>query len=309
MPITVTPDVIWGTRAHFSRMASSVPRVFLVEGLTPSLDIHMQAIAAVQASGNNAGMFQAHPTQVNLFVSDYDTEVVGNKQSPSQTKVYVTATYSTPEASTTSGYTLIEIASANGQSVINRWQSGPQKGQPILIGYDPTGNANQPDQINPTQAAADMASGVVFQTVRVPGASRNTIYRFTRLESGPPLVQQAYRQSVNQSAWNGLPAGSVMCRSVDGQNLVGGGIVAPSMYRVVYELEHNPDFGGWTRVEFFRDEHYGKPIVGVDITDGTNNGYTFITPPSMDFGGLNLPSFTGSVNTFNGAPLINSGGQ
>lgn len=308
--ITITPDVIFGSEASYDLTGAEVPRVFLVEGLTSSMDIHLRAIAAVQQGGYNAGIYQAHPTQKNLFVSGYKTNIVGDQRSPSRTQIYVTVIYKTPDASLTAGYTQIEILSANGQDVLNTWPSGTQKGQPILVGYATGGDSFQaqidPSSVNPD---SDQIAGKFYDTVRIPWPSRNTIFRFTRLETGPPIAQQSFRSTVNQNAWNGYPANSVLCRAVDGVNIVGGGLIAPGMFRTLYELEYTPKPGGWTRVEFFRDVHTGKPPPDV-VIDGSYNGYTIVTPPQMDFAGLKLPPLSGAaLQVFGGGPLITSGGQ
>jgi len=256
-----------------------------VDGLTPSPGIAFDAIACVQQNGGQ--LQQQHPTAANYFVDGYEVGPCGDQKSPSQTSVWVTVFYVTSTA--TGNFVLVEIMGSHGQEDANRWTHGDQKGEPVLIGWNNDRTKSFADQIDPF-IAIFKTGGDQFDTVCVPVASHNTIIRFTRREVGSPLANvEQFRQSINSTPWYGYAPGMVLCRDISAHNLIAGSIIAPTMYEVVYEMEIAAYSWGWQRVEFFKDEHTGKPLP-CKIANGNNNGYTKLVPyPSQDFTTLKLP--------------------
>ena len=320
---TITPDVVYNSEVDIGPTGGFFRRVFSVEGMPVTPDVLFQAIALVKNGGYSANIGDVHPQQAGLFAARYGGKPQGTQESPSRNNMYVFVTYYTPDVAATSNYTMIEVGGSNAQEIISVWQSGPIRGQPMVVGYQPPqvltspgmtqGEtqplANLPYPITPDDIAKGRNNGQFFDTIQIPVESPNRIIRFTRREPQCPVYAQ-YHRRINSTPFLGFPAGTVLCRNIEGKNIVGGGIVAPSEYIVVYTFEYNPQPYGWLHFEFFIDHNTGKPEAGVDVlgNHGKNNGYTIVQPyDSADFNGLKLPNLDSTpvvLGLAQGAPPI-----
>lgn len=295
MPIKITPVV--NDDAGFAwkpGQSGSFPIRFTVEGLDATLGAAMCVMACQATDAVTGFTIPKYPTE-HPQVAGFYVGGIGAKPWPagSRTSAMVELTYVPPEMIPGLG-TTIEIISASGDKVIARWPYGPQKGKPILVAYSPDGGDFDP-QIDPASAkkwASDPSAGnfvdIVSARVLMPG----TVLRITRTESKSPLNQAAqYRRHRNKSTWQGQPKGTWLCTRYDGVNLANGNaLVAPGFYTVTYEFEADPD-DQWNQYAPYIDRNTGRVPTDVDFSDGTNNGYTIITPYDYaEFNLLKLPS-------------------
>lgn len=279
---------------RYSPSGGSYVRVFSVFGLLPNAANLFGAIQVADSSTGFSVPKYAEPCVIQgsviqgFFMSDYETEPI---QDSSRTGVKVYCIYRTDDWL---GYaTFIEVIGSNGTKVMSRWAFGPNKGQPIIVGYSPD-NVSFTSPINPfTVANEPEDSNKFYSLVGVEVLSPNMILKFTRRESVSPVtLSHQYRHCVNSDSWQGGEPGTWLCRAIDGKNLPiittlfpGGG------WQNEYLFEYDPD--GWVQYGLFHDLNTGAVPQDIDFTDGTNNGYQRIVPyPTAAFGGsdLHLPS-------------------
>lgn len=277
---------------------------FTMEGITPVLTQGELAAAPVLVAGLPP-MFSAHVSIRGLYVSGYSgTPLSQTAGSTSRTNNRVCVHYGRPSLEHPLGGTIPELRGSNGEIILNRWPYGDLKGEPILVGWqDPSIRATVPvtfpDQIAPGFAAASLPQyggtnplGEYFDSVEVPTENPNILLSLTRTEQTTAIVGDfAYRRGINTTDWFGFQPNTVVCRDIIARKIFAAGLI-PDHYVVSYLFEIAPDPSYWFRCEFFRDWQTGRPVVGIDVTDGTNNGYTFILPwTPVDFNSLLFTGF------------------
>lgn len=296
MSITAT-EVAAGARMRYTPQGGQIIRRFAVEGLDPRFPDNVTR--AVAYLPGDAQYQQPHPTVIGFYCMGYEATPMGNPESPNKSGAWVDVVYGTPDFLPNS--TLIEIGGVNGTRSLNKWSYGPLKGQPIFVGLN-----NNPDSTTTFDSQIPVSyvlsnpngkNGIIFDTAEVPVMSNASVLIFTRRENNPPLIN-AYRGHVNSDFWQGLRAGAWLCTQINARNIVSAGPVFPGGgYEVRYEFRTCEDLDlpdplfGHKRVEYFKDVHTGKPVIGIDPTDGSNDGYTVVAPyPPVAFSALGLPS-------------------
>lgn len=303
MSVTVT-EIFDGTFVDIDNTNGSAARCFLVQGVAAGAPNDMQQAAFIACGlPYNA----PHPTIGGLYVKGFRAVPVGDQTGPtcSRTDFRVLVKYQNNDFTPALGAVKVEIFGSEGTEIMNRWPAGTRlQGQAIYIAYF----AGSGSPLTPISAQVDPAGvdfnpttngGVYYDTVELPIESQNTILRFTRRETGSPLLKsRQFRRTVNATAWQGFPPLSVKCRSIDASNVIGvGNVIAANLYDVTYVFEHNAsgqnpyNLGPWARVELYREPHTGKPPPGINILDGSYNGYTVVLPYApQDFNALSLPT-------------------
>jgi hypothetical protein len=282
-----------GSGLDFGTNGGTYILLYQVQGLDPTReDNEAIALTAVDAStGKRIPPYsQPHPTVAGYWVTGLRAYPMGTPESPNLSGKYVQVTYGTSNRGAPA--VTIRITGSNGKKLIARWPDGPQKGKGIFVGYNPKGE-KFPDQIPPAdpKLAAQAAAAVVQQFYSHVGAevlSPNTILEFGRRETKSPLLKsQQFRRRTNSTPWQGGTPGTWLCRKLDGIATTLTGF-QPGFYDCAYAFEWDPM--GWAEYGLFKNLDTGATPQDVDITDGTNNGYTKIEYPRADFNLLGLPS-------------------
>ena len=289
MGVRISQHVVRGSRFTYSPSQSGAfIQKFLVTGLDPT-NGSTPALAAYATDSVNGFYIpqygDAHPQISNFFAHTIESEPFPDV---SLTQCMVTVTYRPPE--NIPANTQIEISSSSGTIALNYWPSGPLAGQAIIVGYNPN-PTSFPNQIAPS--SVDLTSGNFYSNNGLDWYNPGMILRYTRRESSSPMLKgQQYRNHVNSATFQGGAKGTWFCHGIDGVNIVGGGspIIAPGWYNVTYTFEWNPLPNAWSRYAVFKNNLDGSTPPGIDIKDGTNNGYTIVNPPQIDFNSLSLPT-------------------
>jgi hypothetical protein len=285
--ISITPYPVRGSKFTYSPgQGGGFTQKFHVQGLDPTKGAN-PALAAF-ATDASTGVFipiyaTPHPDVPNFFVAMVESEAFPED---SRTACMVTVTYRPPEYIPAA--TLIEIVGSNGNRLYSRWTYGPQKGQPMIVGYSPN-PTSFPSPIDP--ASISLNHPPPFYDIHsISILDPGTVLRYTRRENGSPLTKSlTYRRKVNSQPFQGQAKGLWLCRHLGGRNIVeGGNYVAPGFYNVVYEFLYDPD--GHTHVLLYKNNLDGSIPPNIKF-DGSNNGYQLCVPyPPVDFNNLNLPT-------------------
>jgi hypothetical protein len=235
-----------------------------------------------------------HPTVAGLYANTIDGRLtIPDRESASRGNATITVGWSTPSFVPIGGVK-VELSGSNSQIVLNRWPNGPQKGQPILVAYDRNHQSGEviPTQISPADVITAKALGVKFDSVEILLEAPNAILSLSRTLFAFPQADFLMRGHLNSKKWLGFDPFTVLFRNMVAENMVGAGTIIPTYWnqRSVFEIAPDPTY--WQRVEFFRDEHTGKLIVGTDIFDGSNNGYVIVDPygDAVDFNAMKYPA-------------------
>jgi hypothetical protein len=237
-----------------------------------------------------------HPSIGGLYVNGITGRLMneGTPESVSRTAARMLYEFRTPTFIPVGGVR-VELGGSNAQTILNRWPNGPRKGQPILVAYNRGllgkgggGISKFDDQIDPASVISNTGN-TRYDTVEIPIEANNAILTLTRTEFAFPAKSYAMLHHRNKKTWLGFAPETVKLRDFNAVNMVGAGTVIPSywMCKYVFEIVDDPMY--FLHVEFFRDEHTGKLIPGVDILSGSNNGYTIVDPQpgvSVDFNTL-----------------------
>jgi hypothetical protein len=314
----VCTEIMEGTGAGYLLGEGRTKRYFTFQGVNPLLSADNLAalVSSVPpgsitiAGGIPPQTFPAfaapHPTIQGMYAAGFDGEPWPAKQaSTARNSARICVTYMTPSSGHPLGDVYVELRGSNGQMIFNRWaktSANPTdvQGQPILVAWSPFSPPHPaiPPQIPPAfaKAAVQIGStptGMQFDMAEIPGETPNAVLYLTRMEPTSVVANQnfPYRRSLNSTAWQGFEAHTVFLRDIVDRKVFGFGQWAQPHYIATYEFEIAPDPTLWTDVVFFRDVNTGKPVIGTDITDGTNNGYTLVDLyPSLDFNDLNFPA-------------------
>jgi hypothetical protein len=280
---------------HYQNGVGGISQQYVIEGLSATNDPADLLQAGVAASG--ISYTQAHPTIAGLYAATFDARpYIDQEGSTSRTAIRLIVGYSTPTFLPLGGVR-VELSGSNSQFILNRWPDGAQKGQPILIGYNPDLTRTFPSQNNASIVKQGIESGTTngdkFDTAEISIESPNAILILTRTEFAFPKQNFFYRRKLNKNAFLGFDPNTVLLRDVRAVNMVGAGTIIPTYYVVTYVFEITENSDQWVRVEFFRDQFTGKPIQGINILDGSNNGYGLVVPYlTADFGGLKFANNT-----------------
>lgn len=259
--------------------------------------------AAVSAGG--VSYQSAHPTVNGIYAARFRAyPFIDRRGSVSRGAAFVEYGYSTPSFIPFGGVK-IELKGANTQYVLNRWPDGPQKGDSILVFYNPDKDITPQIQLGYSNTQSNpIPSGVVksdlkgltkegtlFDVAEIPMESNNAILVLTRTEFVFPMANYRLKNKLNSLPFLGFDPLTVCLRDVMSVNMVGAGTIIPSYNIVSYIFEIVDDPMKWLNVEFFKDRFTGGPVMGTNILDGTQNGYTIVnrwgTP--VDFNQLKPP--------------------
>ncbi len=300
-------------RMRYTPQGGQLVRTFSVTDMDPTLsDNGVRAVSIVNGFDPSTQYQAPHPTVVGFYCGGFETEMMGEDGSPNRGGSFVYVMYGTPDFIPNA--VQIEISGVTGTRTINYWPSGPQLGKQILIGLKTQDGAldnSTPfaDQIDPASVPASGAVDTVissiggssitsirFDTATIPIISGGAVLSFTRREPNPPNLAR-YRRMVNSRKFQGLDPGLWICYQITSRNLVSVSSLFPAGgYQTTYMFQTADDLGlpgaiaGFTYVEYFKDKFTGKPMVGVNCLDGSNNGYVIVTPyGEIDFNELGLP--------------------
>ncbi len=308
MAVEVSEIARTTNRMRYTPTGGQLVRTFAVVGMDRTLsDNGVRAISYVNGFDPSTQYQAPHPTVVGFYCGGFESEIMGNDQSPNLGGIIVYVMYGTPEFIPNA--VQIEIQGLTGTKEINFWPTGPLIGTQMLVGawfgdgvlipgksFD-----NQIDPASAPEAGVHHVSGSTLQTVQydpisIPVLSGGLLLTYTRREGSPPNFN--FKRKVNSTAWNGLGPGLWLCYQISSRNLVSVSTLFPAggwQTTYIFQSADNLDLpaavAGFKVVEFFKDTITGKPMVGADILDGTNNGYTIIDPyNSANFNSLGLPA-------------------
>ena len=283
-----------GLRMNFQGGVGSITEEYVVAGIdytsfNDPADIFTYAINTIGVSYTSP-----HPTVSGLYANTFDGRLtIPDRESSSRGNATIVIGWSTPTFVPFGGVK-VELSGSNSQIVLNRWPNGPQKGQPILVAYDRNHQSGETfaDQISPADVQVGRVLGVKFDSIEIPLEAPNAILSLSRTLFAFPQSDFLLRGHLNSKKWLGFDPFTVLFRNMCAENMVGAGTIIPTYWnqRSVFEIAPDPSY--WERVEFFRDEHTGKLIVGTDITDGSNNGYVIVDPygDAVDFNAMKYPA-------------------
>lgn len=286
-----------GLRFNFQGGVGAITEEYVVENIDYTqfidpADIFTYALNAIGVSYTNP-----HPTISGLFANTFDGRLtIPQRESASRGNCTMTVGWATPSFVPFGGVK-VEITGSNAQTILNRWPNGPMKGQAILVGYDTKSKQfadlrSFPDQIDPSTVAAGKKSGFAYDTVEIPIEAPNAILSLSRTLFAFPKLDFEMRGHLNSKKWLGFDPYTVLYRNMYVENMVGAGTIIPTYWNEKCVFEVAPDPSYWIDVEFFRDEHTGKLIVGTNIADGRNNGYVKVNPygDAVDLNAMKFPA-------------------
>jgi hypothetical protein len=260
--MTITEDLILGSKFTLDFAGGVLMRMFEVNGLEPGRDTLAQAALAQDAdSGARIPAYgDSHPGVAGLFVSSIEADPIPGSRTAAQVKVR----YTSPELFSVPNVSKVTIAGSNRVKTVS---NDPADSTPLMVKY------------------TDASGSVLQEYLQVPVLSPNTILTFTRQEFKSPLaISTRLRRTLNASPWQSGGARTWLCRAIDAVSL---GNVA--RYEVKYVFEYDPD--GWERIEYYRDPHTGKVPADVASSPGNDRGVARIVPYGVaDFAQLNLPN-------------------
>lgn len=273
-----------GLRFQFQNGVGGVTQRYGVKDLDPAtygdpMDMLDQAVGATEVSYTDP-----HPTLAGVYAADFNAwPWINRNASTSKTAAIVEITFRTPSFIPFGGVKA-ELSGSNSQYVLNRWPNGPQKGQPILVGWNPDLTLDFPDQNDAALVQEHILSkntnGDKFDTVSIPIESPNAILILTRTEFTSPKKWYPNRLKLNKTPFLGFDPGTVLLRDIKGSNQVGVGTYIPTYWTNSFIFEIVDDPIKWKEVAFFLDEHTGKPIEGINLAaspgNGVNNGWAVI---------------------------------
>lgn len=293
---TVNEDLVNGCKVRRNSSGATFTRIFHVTGLDPT-DPFNTAAAILLPDIPKYSDPPPSSSLAGLFVIDVYAEPLGQHF---RGDAKVTVTYGNPErVGGILGVVYAEITGSNSLKTIHRWPigstpGGSLDGQLILIGYESNGASFNPF-INPADVTIEKISdGNGYEVASVPILSPNTCIRFTRNVlvsqtpgNGPLALSQKNRARTNASTWQSGDAGTWMCRTFDSKSL-GSVLGQQQIYEQTIEFEWQPE--GWDEYALFINGNDGKSPAGINIKDGTNNGYTKVQMPRAEFSTLGLPT-------------------
>jgi hypothetical protein len=294
MAITVQEDLVGGNRYHLDSKGMRFTRIFLVKGMDPANAAN--AALAVTAAGVPAYQQPVAVSGVSqfLYANVFDSvSLDGSRENFRVTVDYTSAEFSEGNQNVT----LIEVSGSNQLKRIYKWPTGStpggnNDGALIYVGYDPGTQAFQVPI--PASSVPDTAtqSGPYYCTGSVEQLSPNTILTYSRWiraspGNGPLSMAQAYRRKTNKNRWQGGAVGTWLCRQFDSVSR-GTPFGINILFAQTISFEYDPD--GWTQEALFENQIDGQVPQGIDITDGTNNGYTPVNYSQANFSPLGLPT-------------------
>ena len=280
---------------------SILKEYFTMEGIFPVVT-QGELAAASSLVGGLTPIFNPHPSIRGLYCSGYSGQPFPEREgSTAKTSNRICVHYGRPSAEHPLGATWMELRGANGEIILNRWpydiNGTGVLGEPIFVAYNSALLGQQAgsfvDQIPPNTVVTALKanSDTQFDTAEFPTPNPNWVMTLIRKETQTSILANAqYRRGINTTEWMGFPPYTAVCHDIVDRPVFGCGIIQDHFVSA-YEFEIAPDPLYWFRVELFRDWQTGRPAVGIDILDGTNNGYTWLLPwAPVDFNELHFPN-------------------
>ncbi len=270
--MAIISDLIDQSNFRYDINGGTLVRRFLVSGLIPAPDIHVQAMVALAGIGVSYG--SAVPNVIGLFASNFQTR---SKRDDTQS-VYVDVTYTSPTIGW-SGGTTVKISGATSE----KSQSSDGSGNPLLVTYSLAPAVN----VFGVNIAALNLTQVVKTTQLIPHA----VLEFSRIDPSAPDPTKI-EGFVNSTPWQGKGARTWMCRDLDSASLGAVNSIANvSAYKSVYKFEFDPD--GWDTYQYFtlQDGTIPPNVQPLPAGQGGDSGMGVYTTlrPSADFNALNFP--------------------
>jgi hypothetical protein len=213
MAVSVTPNIVAGSRLRYGPTGGAYVTVHDVWGLSASADNLVTAIG--QGISARAGSrLRRTPSDHSGFLHGRSTSRSRFKTQAEQASRYFAFT-EPPSGCRTPPTLRLSAATAPRRTALGHF--GPQKGNPIIIGYAPQGGSF----IYPLPPPGDNPpDGTYYNFALYEALSPNTILRITRRDAfGPMTLSRKYRRTVNSDTWLGGAPGTWLCRGIDGKNL------------------------------------------------------------------------------------------